>query len=111
MGFLGKIFGKSSSSGSKSAGGRISMAAMTLQQNYKVSAQRCGIDGKTFPCPSVTHTIISGDINGFALDVGGYCGSCRAFRCHDHVEFKPLEPMAYGIFCTVCGSRVSGVGA
>ena len=110
MGILGKLFGKSSSP-SRSSGGKISMAAMTIQQNYKVSAQRCGVDGRTFPCPSITHTIITGNIDGFTLDVGGYCGSCRQFRCHDHVEFKQLEPMAYGIFCTVCGNRVSGVNA
>ncbi len=110
MGILGKLFGKSSS-GSKARGGRISLAAMTIQQKYKVSAQRCGLDGRTFPCPSITHTIITGDIDGFALDVGGYCGSCREFRCHDHVEFRQLEPMAYGIFCRTCGNRVAGVNA
>jgi hypothetical protein len=107
MGFLGKLFGKSSST-SSSSGGRISMAAMTLQQQHKVSPQRCGVDRSTFPCPSITHTIITADINGFALDIGGYCSSCRDFRCHKHCEFKQLEPMAYGIFCTVCGNRISG---
>ena len=120
MGFLGKLFGKSSS-GAKASGGRISLAAMTIQQQHKVSAHRCGVDNRTFPCPSITHTIITADINRFALDVGGYCGSCREFRCHEHVEFKhvvgelpagnQLDAMAYGIFCTVCGNRVSGVNA
>lgn len=106
MGFMSKLFGKKQSG---KGSGKISMFAMTLQQKYQISPRRCGLDGQTFPCPSVTHTVVTGDIDGFQLDVGGYCPSCRDFRCHEHVEFKVLEGVAYGIFCTTCGTRVTGV--
>ena len=110
MGFLNKLFGKTSASTS-TGGGRMSMMALTVQQNHKLSSRRCGLDGQTFPCPSITHTVITGDINRFALDVGGYCPSCRDFRCHDHVEFKEMESMTFGIHCLSCGTRVTGVAS
>ncbi len=110
MGILNKLFGKSGSK-SSSSGGRISMAAMTLQQNHKVTPQSCGVDGRTFPCPTITHTVITADINRFGLDVGGYCSSCRDFRCQNHCEFKEMEKMAFGIFCSICGNRVTGINA
>ena len=111
MGFLSKLFGKTPARPSVGGSGKISMYAMTLQQKYEVSSRRCGVDGRTFPCPSITHTIITANIDGFALDVGGYCPNCRDFRCHNHVEFKAVDNLAYGIFCTECGTRVSGVGS
>ena len=109
MGFLSKLFGKTPTRPSVGGSGKISMFAMTMQQNHGMSSQRCGVDGSTFPCPAITHTIITADIDRFALDVGGYCPSCREFRCHNHCEFKALDNMAYGIFCTQCGTRVNGV--
>ncbi|HEV8600552.1 MAG TPA: hypothetical protein VGQ69_14425 [Gemmatimonadales bacterium] len=107
MGFMSKLFGKKATRSSGS--GKLSMFALTIQQNYKVSPQRCGSDGQTFPCPSITHTVVTTNIDGFALDVGGYCPSCREFRCPEHVEFREIDKAAYGIHCTGCGTRVTGV--
>jgi len=107
MGFLSKLFGRKPAR-PQVAGRGISLYQMSLQQQG-VSSKKCGVCGKSFACPSQGHTIMTANIDGFVLDVGGYCPKCKAFRCHDHVAFKSDTPMIYEVHCKVCGSAVKGV--
>lgn len=107
MGLLRRLFGKTAPP-AMSSGGRISMHAVNLQQGHGLSSKRCGIDGRTFTCPAATQTILTEDPARFALDVGGYCDSCGAYRCHEHARWIEVGPMTYGVACDRCGSRMRG---
>ena len=108
MGILNKLFGKTPARPPVS--GKMSLYGLTLQQKGNLSSRRCGIDGATFPCPSITLTVITTRIEDFALDVGGYCDNCKAFRCHNHLEFQ-ADGVGHTIICTHCRRQVRGVGS
>lgn len=106
MGLFDKLFGKKSAP--SVGGGRISMHAINLQQGQSLSSQRCGIDGHTFACPAGPQSVITANPDKFALDVGGYCDTCQAFRCQDHARWVEVAPMDYRAACTKCGNQMRG---
>jgi hypothetical protein len=107
MGLLDKLFGKKSSGGGS---GRISLGAINLQQGGGLNAKRCDVCGRTFPCPERSQNVVTLDVNGFTLDIGGYCDRCAGFRCPEHSKWLETATHTWGIGCTECGGRMRGAG-
>jgi hypothetical protein len=108
MGIFDKLFGKKPAPAGP--GGQISLMLVNLQQGREFKSQRCGSCGSTFACPGHTQTVITSDTSRFLLDIGGYCDTCREFRCPDHSQWLEVADMTHGIGCGRCGARLRGVG-
>lgn len=108
MGLLDKLFGKKPAA--SGGGGRISLLALNLQQGQPTSTQKCGIDGRSFPCPKGPTKVITADTDRWAIDIGGYCDHCPGYRCHEHAKWVEVEPMTWMLGCARCGNPMRGTG-
>ena len=51
-----------------------------------LATRQCGICGRGFPAWGAEITVTTPKPENWTLDVGGYCRTCRAYRCPDHAR-------------------------
>ncbi len=65
---------------------KMSLLAMLSKTNSKVDTKPCAIDQRTsaISVPALTVITVAARIGEIAVDVGGFCKRCNAFRCCQH---------------------------